>query len=427
MKLLTKTTLNYLSVTLFVFMFAAIAFYYLLRYQVNQNTNIELEKRKTSIINQLLSAHSPVATPPNQNERIVITPLSEIQSPRINFSDTMFFDYTSKKLVPFRQLGFIATFNQKEFYIQIYKSLEETDNLVVRIFLIMAILVFIIIVTLLITIRLSTRRAWNSFYDTINKLNQYDINSQNEFSLNVTEVKEFEDLNKVLIAMIDRIRRDYLNMKEYTENASHEMQTPLAIINMKMELLLQSKTLDEKDLKAVVETYEASNRLSKLNKTLLLLAKIENRQFPESKPVIPQAVIENQMESFEDLIESKQIKVEKRFDDKVSLFMNPYLAEILFANLIKNAISHNHLGGELVIDIAHNQITFSNTGKEIIVNKDLIFERFQKQSASHESLGLGLAIVQKICEVYGFTISYRYKDEFHHFCLDFSKALAADQ
>jgi signal transduction histidine kinase len=423
MNLLTKTSLNYFSVTLFVFMFAAIAFYYLLRSQVNQNINLELEKRKTNIVEQLLSAHSSVVTPPNHNERVVITPLKNVKSPRLNFCDTLFYDYADKKYVPFRQLGFVATINQNTFYIQIYKSLEETDNLIVRIFLIMALLVFLIIATLLFTIRYTSMRAWNGFYDTIKKLNRYDINSQNEFSLGSSEVKEFDELNKVLVAMIERIKKDYQNMKEYTENASHELQTPLAIINMKMELLLQSHTLNEKQLKAVLEAYEASNRLSKLNQTLLLLAKIENRQFPESKLVLPQSVIESQLEMVEDLIDSKKIHVVKNFETGVVLQMNPYLADILFANLIKNAIRHNILGGDLIIRIEANQLTVSNSGKEIKINKDNLFERFHKQSASPDSLGLGLAIVQKICEGYGFIVSYDYADGLHQFIINYNKAM----
>jgi signal transduction histidine kinase len=425
MKLLTKTILNYLSVTLFVFMFAAIAFYFLLRTEVNQNINLELEKRKTSIIEQLLSAHSSVVTPPNQNERVIITPLQDVKSPRLNFCDTMFYDYTDKKYVPFRQLGFVANFNHNNFYIQIYKSLEETDNLIVRIFLIMTILVFLIIITLLITIRFTSLRAWKGFYDTIRKLNAYDISSQNEFSLKQADIKEFDDLNKVLVSMIERIKKDYSNMKEYTENASHELQTPLAIINMKMELLLQSQNLDEKQLKSVADAYDASNRLSKLNQTLLLLAKIENRQFPESKSVIPQTVIDNQLESLEDLIISRKINVVKQYDETVELFMNPYLADILFANLIKNAIRHNLTGGDLIINISKDKITFSNSGKELTTNKDSLFERFHKQSSSPESLGLGLAIVQKICEVYSFTVNYFYENNLHNFSVVYHKEKTA--
>ena len=422
MKLLTKTSLNYLSVTLFVFMFGTIAFYYLLRNQVNQNINIELEKRKTSIVNQLLSAHASVYTPQNQNEKVIITALKEIPKPQLSFYDTLFYDNMARKYVPFRQLGFIANFDHTQYYIQIFKSLEETDNLIVRIFMIMTILVFLIIITLLITVRQTSLQAWNVFYDTIKKINNYDINTHNDFALKQSDIKEFDDLNKVLISMTERIKRDFSNMKEYTENASHELQTPLAIINSKMELLLQSQNLDDKQLKAVADAYDASNRLSKLNKTLLLLAKIENRQFPESKIISPQMLINNQLETLEDLIESKAIKVVKQFDDNVELCINPYLAEILFANLIKNAIRHNIKEGELIIQISNTFICISNSGTELAIDKSLLFERFHKQSSSPESLGLGLSIVQKICEVYSYAVNYRFENNMHHFQIDFNKS-----
>ena len=419
MKLLTKTSLNYLSVTLFVFLFATIAFYYLLRHQVNQNINIELEKRKNNIVNQLLSAHESAAAPTNQNEKILITPLKEIKNPQLNFYDTIIYEHSYKKYIPFRQLGFVTQFNNAAYYIQIYKSLEETDNLIIRIFLIMTFLVIMIIIVLLITVRHTSLKAWSVFYDTIKKINNYDINSHNEFSLQQSEVKEFDDLNRVLKAMTTRIERDYSNMKEYTENASHELQTPLAIINSKMELLLQSQNLDEKQMKAVADAYEASNRLSKLNKTLLLLAKIENRQFPESKSINPLLLIEKQLESLEDLIDSKEIKVSKKIDEDVFIQMNPYLAEILLANLIKNAIRHNLKGGDLIIKAIKGEICISNSGPEHNIAKGLLFERFHKQSSSQESLGLGLSIVQKICELYNYKVDYNYENKMHNFYINF--------
>lgn len=420
MKLLTKTSLNYLSVTLFVFMFGTIAFYFLLRHQVNQNINTEMEKRKSNIVNQLLSVHTSVYTPSNQNEKVIITPLNEVPAPQLNFNDTIFFVKNESKYVPFRQLCFITEFNNTKYYIQIFKSLEETDNLIVRIFLIMTLLVFLIITALLITVRHTSLRSWNVFYDTIKKIKNYDINLHNEFSLKESDVKEFDDLNKVLIAMTERIKKDYSNMKEYTENASHEIQTPLSIINMKMELLLQSQNLDEKQLKAVADAYEASNRLSKLNKTLLLLAKIENRQFPESKSINPQEIINSQLENLEDLIFDKKINVIKHFDEITTLTLNPFLAEILFSNLVKNAIRHNTNGGDLIIKTSQNNIIISNSGSELKIDKASIFERFNKQSSNPESTGLGLAIVQKICEVYGYKVNYDFENNLHHFVIDFS-------
>lgn len=422
MKLLTKTSLNYLSVTLFVFLFATIAFYNILRHQVNQNINIELEKRKNTIVNQLLSAHSSLQTPANQNEKVIITPINQVKSLQLNFYDTLFFQFHEKKYVPFRQLGFIAEINNEEFYIQIYKSLEETDNLIVRVFFIMTVMVILIIIVLLITVRHTSLVAWNVFYDTIKKINQYDINSHNEFTLKQSEVKEFDDLNRNLKAMTERIKKDYSNMKEYTENASHEMQTPLAIINSKMEILLQSDNLNEKQMKAVADVYEASNRLSKLNKTLLLLAKIENRQFPDTKNINPKELINNQLENLEDLVLSKQLKVELHNEKDIEILMNPYLAEILLANLIKNAIRHNIIGGNLIINANKNKICISNSGVDKEIDTSKLYERFHKNSSSPDSLGLGLAIVQKICEVYHFSINYSYQNQMHSFCIDFKSS-----
>ncbi len=220
--------------------------------------------------------------------------------------------------------------------------------------------------------------------------------------------------------MTERIKKDYSNIKEYTENASHELQTPLAIINSKMELLLQSQNFDEKQLKAIADAYEASNRLSKLNKTLLLLAKIENRQFPESKTVNPIQLIKNQIETLEDLIVSKKIKITIESEIDINLQMNPYLGEILFSNLIKNAIRHNQNGGNLLIVTSKNQICISNTGSELKIDKNKLFERFHKQSTSPESLGLGLAIVDKICEIYNFKINYYFENNMHNFVIKFS-------
>ncbi len=396
-------------------MFGVAAFYYLLRYQVNENINSELEKRKYSITNQIGAAHSSNKEPVNLNEQVIVKPYFAGSNLKLNFSDTILFDAKTQRYVPYRKLGFITTFNNQDYYVQIYKSLEETDMLIIRIFLITTMLIIIMIVILLILNRITSRNAWQSFYKTIDKLNKYDINSQAELILEKAEVKEFDDLNKVLIKMTDKIKEDYINMKEYTENSAHEIQNPLAIINAKLELLLQSGNLPEKEYKAVVAAYEASGRLSRLNKTLLLLTKIENRQFPEAKTINLKHVIESQLEYFEDLIINKKIIVEKNIDATVNVKINTFLSEILFSNLIKNAIRHNTQNGKLYINLVKNKFTISNTGKKTNIKPGSVFKRFSKSSTSPDSLGLGLAIVKKICDIYEFNIRYEFANELHTF------------
>jgi signal transduction histidine kinase len=389
-----------------------VAFYYVLRQQVDHNINHELEKRKLSISRELDSAHSSIKSPINLNEKVLITPLDK-PMPQVNINDTLLFDPEQNRYSLYRQLSFVKVVNNQPYYIQIFKSLEETDRLIVRIVLTINILFFLIIIALLIVNRYSSRRGWRAFYDTIEKINKYDVNSHEYFSLNKSDIREFDDLNRVLLAMTERIKNDYINLKEYIENASHEIQTPLAIISSKMELLLQSGDMSEKQYKTVVDAYDASNRLSRLNKTLILMAKIENRQFPDSKHVNPIVIIDAQLENLEDLILSKQIKVRKEMTEEVILQMNPFLAEIMLVNLIKNAIRHNIQGGDLVIQLTKERLQISNSGAPLKIDPDLLFKRFYKSSSSPESIGLGLAIVQKICSIYHFSISYNYTDGMH--------------
>lgn len=420
MRLLTKITFNLLSISLFIFLFGMVAFYYLLRQQVDQNINFELEKCKKSINKGLDSDHTSINQNFNLNLKVLITPMIKPQSP-VTFSDTLLYNKEENRYILYRQLGYIKTIDNQAYFIQIFKSLEETDRLIVSIVIIMNLMMIIIIITLLIANRYSSRQDWKVFYDTIEKINNYDVDSRNPFTLNNSDIKEFSDLNRVLLKMTERIKNDYLNLKEYIENASHEIQTPLAIINSKMELLLQWGDMKEKQYKIVSDAYEASNRLSRLNKTLILLAKIENRQFPESKPVNPAIMIDNQLESLEDLILSKKIVVIKRLDPEVTIRMNPYLAEILLVNLIKNAVRHNIPGGELIVELSKDRLAIANSGPPLQMDPEMLFKRFHKASAHPESLGLGLSIVQKICLLYGFKIGYSYENGTHIMHVEFSK------
>ena len=424
MKLLTKNSLNLLSLTLFVFLFGIIGFYELLRSEVDRSINKELDKRETSIINQVNHEQSLKNILPYQNEDIIITAIKDESNPAPAYYDTLLFDNSVNKLIAFRQHNFVLKLNDQKYQIRIFKSLEESDNLIIRIFLITASILIIMISSLILINRHSSGQIWKDFYDTIKKINNYDINSQEHFNLSQSDIDEFEDLNKVLIKMIDRIKLNYFNMKEYAENASHEIQTPLAIINAKMELLLQSGDLNKNQLRSIHDAYEASNRLSRVNTTLLLLAKIENRQFPESELVSPKEIINYQLELLDDLILSKKLDLSSHFNENVLIKMNPYLAEVLFSNLIKNAIRHNIPGGKIMIGLTESSLSISNSGSELEGNPEDIFKRFYKNSTSSESLGLGLAIVQKICEAYNFNIEYNYLNSLHCINVRFTNNLS---
>ena len=173
MRLLTKITLNLLSISIFIFLFGMVAFYYILRQQVDHNINLELEKRKTSINKELDSAHSSVTRPVNQSEKVLVTPLTKPR-PTVTYSDTLLFNQEENRYALYRQLGFGKTISNQAYYIQIFKPLEETDRLIVHIVLMMNILMILIIIVLLVVNRYSSRQGWKVFYDTIDKINNYE-------------------------------------------------------------------------------------------------------------------------------------------------------------------------------------------------------------------------------------------------------------
>jgi len=150
-----------------------------------------------------------------------------------------------------------------------------------------------------------------------------------------------------------------------------------------------------------------------------LLAKIENRQFPESKMINPRDIFDYQFDFLEDLILSKKLEISTNYEDNVQIKVNPYLAEVLFSNLIKNAIRHNIEGGKIIIELTGKQLMISNSGSALMTDPENLFKRFYKSSTSKESLGLGLSIVQKICEVYDFRLNYDYQNDLHRIRVDF--------
>ena len=419
MKLLTKISLNFLSISLFIFLTGLVVFYFVLRQQVNQNINVELQKRQTSIQNELNSAHGTTTAPTDFEKKVEVTPIPANQNPVEGYSDTLIVDAKTRAYTAYRQLQFVSEVGGQKYLVRIYKSHAETDNLMVRIILSMTLLVVALIIGLLVLNRHISQKTLKSFYDTINKIKKYDLNTHEDFQLKESDIKEFNELNKVLISMTERIKNDYYNLKEYTENASHELQTPIAVIISKLELLLQSECMQEKELKTISDAYEASTRLSRLTNTLLLLSKIGNRQFPEVKKVDLTQIIDTQLSFLEDVIASKKISV-KSPDKQYFAELNPYLADILIANLLKNAIRHNHKNGSILITTTEKQLTIANSGERIQGSSDDIFKRFYKSSSSDSSVGLGLAIVQKICEVSGFKALYSYEKNLHHFSIIFT-------
>ena len=231
-----------------------------------------------------------------------------------------------------------------------------------------------------------------------------------------SKIDEFESLNEVITSLIEQVKKDFENLKEFNENISHEIQTPLAIIRNKVVLLMESKNLNDKELNLIGAVYQETNKLSKIGKSLTLISRIENQEFKRRDRVEVHTLIENILRNMEEIIRFKSLRVKTGLNP-VMIECDHILADILFTNLIKNAVQHNVPGGFISMSLRDGVFEITNSAAVGTLPSERMFRRFQKGSTAQDSLGLGLAINQKICEIYGFQLQHRQDEGTHTFTL----------
>ncbi len=339
-------------------------------------------------------------------------------------NDTLIADSSNNTSDHYRHLRVTGNFkDNRSFYrgysINIFKSLADTHKLIMDLFLVIW-LVLISLVLILITINLwISKKMWIPFYKILNNLSQYNINENLHLNLTPSGILEFDQLIRVLNSMSERIRSDFINLKEFTEDASHEIHTPLSIIKSKLELLFQSENLTEEQFQNIRTIYEAVSRLSRLNNSLLLISRIQNKQFPEVKEINLTYVIEKFLIHFKEVIQQKNISITKHYNDQTTVNMNPDLAEILISNLLGNAFKHNVQNGSVTISLNARELVITNTGHKLEADPGSLFKRFKKGNISSDSSGLGLSIINKIVSLYNFNVEYSAHDNLHSLTLRF--------
>jgi signal transduction histidine kinase len=261
------------------------------------------------------------------------------------------------------------------------------------------------------------RKIWKPFYSTLESIKTFNLSNKKNSGVEKTNISEFDDLNIAVNTMQSRIIKDYETLKNFADNASHEMQTPLAILNSKLDLLIQEPNLNESQTKQLQSMYDAMSRLSKLNQSLLLLTKIENNQFSKTDPLRFDMLIKEKLLQLEDLIIAKHLQVQTDLKE-IIVETDHYLADILLNNLLGNAIRHNYENGKISISLDRDELIISNSGSAFSFNEKNIFERFSK-SENSEGIGLGLAIVKQICDNCGFAIDHSFQNDVHNFRIRF--------
>jgi signal transduction histidine kinase len=196
------------------------------------------------------------------------------------------------------------------------------------------------------------------------------------------------------------------------------MQTPLAVIQSKLDLLIQNEKLSETESHAIQGAYTSLQSLSRLNQSLLLLAKIENNQFSEQININLEEVLQNKFNQFSELWNNKGLTVETDLHEK-NITGNEYLIEILVNNLLSNATKHNIPEGIISI-LLNDELRVTNTGVQHTLDEKKLYQRFSKQTNTNENQGLGLSIIEQICITSGYNCVYHFKEpDLHSFIINF--------
>ncbi|MEA4885153.1 MAG: HAMP domain-containing sensor histidine kinase, partial [Bacteroides graminisolvens] len=214
--------------------------------------------------------------------------------------------------------------------------------------------------------------------------------------------------------MVDNITI-YKQQKEFIENASHELQTPLAVFKSQLDILLQQPGLTQSNTEIIRSLYAVSARMTRLNKNLLFLARIDNAQLSNMEVVDFVKILHGQLLYLRELAESEGLTVHVETGNSLNLKANKLLVESLINNMVVNAIRHNVKEGTINIKVDNSGLKVSNTGVPYALDPNKIFRRFSRSSEEKKGNGLGLAIVQQICIMHGWEVGYNYENNLHVF------------
>ncbi len=419
MKLLSIANRYYLLALLVVFLVASSVAYLILKSIINREFNQKLFAEQEQLIFELHTYEDL-----RDNYYLNIGDIIELQEltydPQIEpfLKDTVMYHPYEKRDLPFRTLTFSDQFNDRFYKVTITKSLLPNQDIVEGVSEIMLGTLAVLALSLVLLNRAISQRLWAPFYQILNQLRAFNITTPQPIAFEDTRVEEFKELETTIERMIRKSIRDYKNLKEFTENTSHEIQTPLSIIKNKAEMLLQ-EPLAEPHLREVSKIYEAAGRLSRLKEGLLTMSRIENNLYVDTERVEVRKFLKERLENFEELIEMRGIGLDTVFESSPVITMNGDLAFILFTNLISNAIKHNVENGRIRVKLEAHQLVIENTGHPPDLPTGELFDRFKRGGKLTDSSGLGLSLVKRIVELYGMSVSYEYEDSWHRLTVRF--------
>lgn len=419
--LLSRITFFYLIFTFVVFLFYA----KFLTSEADEFIDSDLNRR-FSWVERKVKYHLDEGTPPDSLLGSTVTMIKEV-SKNCKASEypvtedyTVYHDEIERNLIHRKRIVLVAS-NGKSYRVEMNREVQNyyyfRDDIYEMIIPSFIVLVLFIVVSN----ALLSGYFLQSFKRILEQMQRYKVGGDHQLEKVKTRTTEFVEMQDLFNNMVARIDTDYNHLKEYTEDIAHEIQTPLAIIRNKAESLMISERLEEDDAKVIKTIYDEANHISKIGSTLNLITKIENGEFTDVKTINIKEDIVGQIEAIEELASLKNLIIEQNLNDNLEFKIDPYLFDIILKNLLKNAIRYGTTEGPIKIKTTETELMISNYGNPLSISEDQIFKRFVKGSSSSQSLGLGLALVSKICNVSNLEIKYSYHLHQHIFTLSKKK------
>lgn len=395
-------------------------FYMAVVEEVNDEVDDTLEDYSEGLIIRALSGEDMPTASNGSNNQYYLYEVSESYAashPQITYRDEMVFITEKNETEPARVLITIfRTEDERYMELVVYTpTIEKLDLL--RAILGWIIFLYVLLLLIILSINIWVfRKNMKPLYVLLKWLDSSQLGKKNEPLENTTKITEFRKLNAATMAFAERGEKLFEQQKTFIGNASHEMQTPLAICRNRLEMLMEDETLTEHQLNELIKTHQTLENLTRMNRSLLLLCKIENGQFADTCSVCLNDILAHYLDDYKEVYAYRNITVTVTTDSLFCVEMNDSLVSVLVTNLLKNSFVHNIDGGFIYIKITADTFEISNTGEKPL-DRERIFERFYQGQKKEGSTGLGLALVDSICKANHLKIDYTYVENRHIFTI----------
>ena len=419
MKLVNRITYRLSAALLILFAVWGALFYFIMIEEINDEADDTLEDYSEVIISRKRRGIDMPGYGNGTNNQHYIMEVSEKYAEKYRkdrFSDEMVYIKEKEETEPARVLKTIFEDEDGLFYeLTVSMPTIEKDDLKATILSWMIILYGVLLAAIVIINAIVSHNSLKPLYKLLGWLDGYRLGTPGVPLNNETSVTEFRKLNEAVKRNTERNEKMYEQQKEFISNASHELQTPLAVCRNRLEMLAEDNRLTEEQLEELGKTMQSVDGMIKLNKTLLLLTKIENGQFPEISEISVNRLAERTVEDYSEIFSYKNISCVLSETAEFTIEMNETLASVMISNLIKNAFFHTADNGEIIIDISSDSFIISNTSNGTPLDREKIFKRFYKKAGNEKSTGLGLSLSASVCARYGLTLEYSFEKNMHIF------------